>query len=183
MKDNNVKYMLVLEKRPFDYMPINIGLLDVSDGQNYYTFPEIDAFTQTYNKQEIIDSVSRSNTITNSYLSGELNVIEIIDGNNKYLHKYPAMTNELVDGFDIVDYIYNNFDDKNLMNMLMVKYSNLVEDEVLKKAIRIAYQVRDIKTIISYIYMMPYAGYRELICYLAERNPKEEELLTRKKVA
>lgn len=177
-------YLLVLEKRPFDYMPINISLLDISYGKNLNTLKDIDTFTKAYTKSEIINSVIKANIVTQDYIDGQLVVVEIENNNKKYLHKYKALTNDFVNGFDLVKFIYENITNKNVMNSIIVKCSNLLKNNQdtlnnLKESINI----KDIRATLLTFYTLPYETKRELEIYIIDKYhnlDKKDELIRTK---
>ena len=185
MENLETKFMLALEKRPFDYMPINIALLDIGNGINYSTISDIDVFTKSYTKEEILDSIKLANIVTDEYLAGNLIVVEIYENNLKYLHKYPVLTNDVTDGFDLISFLYNNLQDKNLMNSLIVKYNNLSNDVELTNEFKQAILNKDVQTIVRILYLMPYIKNRELCLYIIDKLIKKDRSkdLIRKKAA
>jgi hypothetical protein len=183
MENLKNRYMLVLERRPFDYMPINIGQLDIGSGINYNSMRDIDTFTKAFSKKDIIDSVKRSNLVTDEYLNGNMILIEIEDNNSKYLHKYPALTSDLTEDFDLVSFIYSNINDKNLMNSIIVKYSNLYHDDDMIAMIKDASNNKDTRSVLRFIYMMPYDKMRELYIYILTKLYTKEKSMARIKAA
>ena len=183
MEKSNLKYMLALENRPFDYMPIDLSLLDIGSGINYNTFQEIDSLTKAYTKAEILNSIERSNTITDEYINGDLIIIQLEEGKSKYIHKHRVITYDFLNNFDIISFIYGNFSNKALMNSIIVKVSNLVEDDLLISSIKEAYQSNDMRNFIKFLYILPYDKYHDLTCYILDKYHQKEDVMTRKKVA
>ena len=184
MSEINNCYFLALERRPFDYMPINLALLDIGNGVNYNSIYDIDIFTRAFSKEEIIESVKRANIVTDEYLSGSLYIVELEDGKAKYKHKYKALTSDILDNFNLVNFIYNNVNNKNIMNSIIVKCSNLLKEQTsiitnLKQAIA----NEDVKELIRLLCELPYDVVRELSLYIVEKYNKEEKIIVRKKAA
>ena len=185
MENINVKYYLVLEKRPYDYLPINIDLLDIGSGINYTDIVSIDLFTKAFTKEEIFNSIKNSNTVTDDYMKGNLMVIAIPEKSKKYSHSYPALTSDVLNGFDFPTYIIMNIKDKNIMNAILMKFSNIVKNEEMKDQLKMAIQSENVKEILKILLQMPYIQNRELCLYIMEKlNNKENSYeLLRKKAA
>lgn len=179
-------YLLVLEKRPFDYMPINISLLDIGYGKNLNTLKDIDVFTKAYTKDEIINSVIKANIVTQNYLDGQLVVVEIENNNQKYLHKYKTLTNDFINGFDLVKFIYENITNKNIMNSIIVKCSNLLKnDQDVLNSFKESINTKNIRATLLAFYTLPYEVKRELEIYIIDKyhNINKQEELIRTKAA
>lgn len=180
-------YLLVLEKRPFDYMPININLLDLIDNSKVYnSIKDIDDFTKQYTKKQIIDSIINANIVTSEYLTGDLLIIEIINNNKKYLHKYKALTKDIINDFDLIKFIYTNINNKNILNSISVKLQNLIEkeDEELLILFKDSVNKKNVKDIVKILFFLPYEYQREIDLYLIEKyhNLEKNELKRRKTV-
>ena len=114
-----MNYFLVLEKRPKDFMPINIGILTKDDLHNFTSLQSIDDFTRKYLEEDIKKMIKDNNLVTEDYLEGKLWVIN----ENKY--RYKLFTKDVNMSLDT--FLLENIDNKQIMNKftnIYLKYSN-----------------------------------------------------------
>ncbi len=158
---NNDIYTLVLEKRPNDFMPIDINLLVNNIGMNdFYQIEKIDEFTKKYTKDEIYDLIKRANVVTEDYLNGKLEIIN----NKKY--RFPILTKDI--NWSIDDFFKKYINDKQVMNKFIniyQKYSNN-NIETLKEAIK----EHDINIILKILFSLTYINVRNIYFYLYNQS-------------
>lgn len=152
-----MNYYLVLEKRPGDFMPINISLLENANGL-YESLQAIDAFTKKYNEEEIIESIKKSNIVPDSYLEGKLFVI-----NN---HKYRSRV--LTKDIDLsLDTFFEKYiGDKQVMNKFMNIYLKYSKEDV--ETIKNAISEKRIDIILQTLFLREYEVVRNIYIYLYE---------------
>ena len=89
-----------------------------------------------------------------------------------------------MNSFDLLSFIYTNISNKNIMNSIVVKYQNLIPDDIEGvKYLKECINNEDIRNFIKIIYMMPYIKNRELGLYIIEKFNTKEKDFTRKKSA
>lgn len=74
------KHFLALMDRPGDYVFIDISKLDISNGYQPETLMELDTFTMSFTKDEIIAAVKRANIADQKFINGSL----VIQDNQKH---------------------------------------------------------------------------------------------------
>ncbi len=187
-------YLLVYEKRPGDSMPVNISFFD-DNKYDYNHIENIDTFTKKYTEDELYNIVLNSNTIGSDYLSGNIYIME----NNK--KRLKVIFKDTLNDFDLILFLKNNINDKQVLNVLYNKYTSLLGgiDNELKNGLKDILKVEVINSkedekeltkiklthILYYINNLPYVKRRELELYLSQYNdekskdinPKVKELL------
>ena len=115
-----VKYFLVLEKRPGDYNIIDINKLDICTYYVTNTVSSIDAFTSMYSEEELKCSIERSNIIHLSYLNGKLKIVSEMKINFRVISK---------DMFTIIrEFQVNEMElDRDFKNKIFGLYKKIVE--------------------------------------------------------
>lgn len=153
----NNKYNLVLEALPGDFMPIDINLLvNNKYPLNFSSIENIDAWTKRYTKEEIMDKIISTNIVEEKYLHGKLCII------NEKKYRFPLISKD--DTFTLDRFIYNNINNKQVMNKLVNIYQKYEKDniEYLKEAIK----DKDISNVLNVILSLPYEKTRNIYCYL-----------------
>ena len=173
MKEENVNYYLIIEKQPFNYMTIDISLLDIGYKYDFTKIENIDTFTKAYTYEEIMNSIKRANIITEDYLEGKLHVIEVVNNNNKYLHKYEVLTEDL--NMDIKVFIEKSIKNKNIMNSILQKYKNLIIDEDSINRFKKYIKEENTNKVLYELMEMPYISARQLFFYINEKLNLEKE--------
>ncbi len=151
-----MNYFLVLEKRPKDFMPINIGILTKDDLHNYTSLQSIDDFTRKYLEEDIKKMIKDNNLVTEDYLEGKLWVIN----ENKY--RYKLFTKDVNMSLDT--FLLENIDNKQIMNKftnIYLKYSN-DNIERLKEAIK----NKEVNVILQILFTLDYEKIRNIYFYL-----------------
>lgn len=155
--NGNVSYHLVLESRPGDFMPIDINLLQNSyQNYNYSSIENIDNFTKNYTKQELFKMITDSNIVPNSYLKGNLKVIN----DNRY--RYQLLSKDHL--FALDTFLKNNINNKERMNHFLniyFKYSFGNKEEMIT-----AIKNKNINKAIFLLLNLPYLYIRSIYVYL-----------------
>ena len=118
--------ILALKFNNNDYYPIVSEYLDILDkDDNITTLEGIDLFTSKYTKEEIIDSIRRSNIIANSEVLNNCELV-ITYCENKKIREYKVYTKDDIDylKFDTIDFLFRNISNKNILNRLNNYFSN-----------------------------------------------------------
>jgi len=152
-----MKYNLVLEARPGDFMPIDINVL-AKNSENYNFLENIDAFTIKYSTFELIEMIKSVNIVPDEYLNGHLWVIN----DNKY--RYKVLTKNRAVSLDL--FLKDNILDKQKMNKFLNIFNKYAKEkqELMKKSI----QERDIKSILALLFSLPYENVRNIYTYIEE---------------
>lgn len=183
---------LAIEERPNSFMPVALNSLDILneikiDGANIdkltnnCTLPQLDFLTSLFTKQEIIEAIIRSNTISVE-INEDIPLIVMYDH-----HKLPILTKDdkakLLDINTILDlvisnpqvaniyknkfdvlfrkYEYHHFSDEAVEEMLMVFHSDLEQKDKFKLNKQFEW--------------IQYTFKRELLIYMSEMLSKEKK--------
>ena len=132
-----MNYFLVLEKRPKDFMPININIIARDNSHIYSSLQNIDEFTRKYTSDEIKDMIKENNLVTDDYLEGMdtflLDNIKNKQIMNKFVNIYLKYTsdniNELKEAIknghiNIILQILFNLDYETIRNIYFYLYEN-----------------------------------------------------------
>ena len=154
-----MNYFLVLEKRPKDFMPINIQIINKDQKTNYLTLQNIDNFTRNYTSLEIKDLIKENNLVTEDYLNGNLWIIN----ENKY--RYPLFTKDINLSMD--DFLLKNIHNKQIMNKFINIYSKYSKEnlDLLKENI----QKEKVANILQILFSLDYLSIRNIYFYLNEK--------------
>jgi hypothetical protein len=149
-------YHLVLEYRPNDFMPIDIGIISKDKSYGFKSIEEIDSFTKKYSKEDIMVMISDNNIVPYDYLSGNLRIIN----DNKY--RYDVLYNTTT--FSLDDFFASNITNKQIMNKFLNIYlkSNKANADNMKKAIK----EQDLSKILDLVFKLPYLDVRNIYTYL-----------------
>lgn len=177
---DEVKYFLVLEKRPGDYNLIDITKLDICDTIITTDLGTIDAFTSKYEETEIKASIERSNMAQSEYLSGSLKIISDMH------HHLNILTKETFS--NIMEFQNSDLEiDKDFKNKLYGYYKKIIE--TLKDNNFVAYSLDGFKEalrsnnkpeIFRLISELPYAKSRSMYFMIGEEYAKKREENLRK---
>lgn len=117
---DEIKYFLVLEKRPGDYNLIDITKLDVCDTIVTTDLGSIDAFTSKHEEVDIKASIERSNMVQPEYFGGTLKIISNLH------HHLNILTKEIF--ASIMEFQNNDLEiDRDFKNKLYGYYKKIVE--------------------------------------------------------
>lgn len=119
---NNNNYYLVFDTKKNGPMPVDIKLFD-SNFDGNLSIENIDKFTVNYSNEELLEIVREANILSDEYLFGE---IYIIDNNRR---KFPVILKDTFLNFDLITFLFQNLDNKIVMNQLFNKYSAIVKNE------------------------------------------------------
>ena len=165
------QYLLALQLQKGQEVYIDISALAIAQNFKPASLMEIDAFTMSFTKEEIIKAIADAN-IADGFLMGNLCIIGL-EGKNK--HVLPVLTKDLGGNFKIEQYLTNNLSNKALMNDLVNKFNSLSPVAELKQSLKEALKASDVMEICAVINQLPYEKLRELICYLLNNLEKEQK--------
>lgn len=177
------KHFLALMVRPGDYVLIDISKLDIARGYEPNELIELDTFTMSFSKEEIIASIKRANIADQRYLNGNL----VVQDNQK--HKPIAVIDrDFYDNFRIDLFLKEHMEDKNFMNMIINKFSAIVKDDKITQSFKKTLGINDLIDACNVLFNLPYLVQRKFIVYLIElrnleREKEKEQELIRDKAA
>lgn len=149
-------YFLSLEKRPGDFMPLNISLLSYDNMKDYSSLENIDEFTRKYTKKELLDIIKNSNIVTPDYLEGNLLVI------NDKKYRYPLFTKDITMSLDT--FFINNINDKQIMNKFINIYLKYSSNNI--SLIKEAIKEKKVDIILQNLFLLSYENIRFIYFYL-----------------
>lgn len=152
-----MNYYLILEKRPGDFMPINIAIIE-NNNEQYASLQAIDAFTKKYSEEEIINLIKKSNIVPDSYLEGKLFVIN----DRKYRSK--VLTKDIDLSLDI--FLEKYIDNKQVMNKFINIYQKYSKEDI--DIIKDAINDKRIDIILQTLFLRSYEIVRNIYFYLYE---------------
>ena len=177
------KHFLALMDRPGDYVFIDISKLDIANGYQPETLMELDTFTMSFTKDEIIAAVKRANIAGQKFINGSL----VIQDNQK--HKpIQVIDRDFYDNFRIDLFLKEHMADKNFINMIINKFGSIVKDDKISQAFKISLGTEDLMDACNVLFNLPYLVQRKFIVYLivlrnVEREKEKEKELIRDKAA
>ena len=161
---------LVIEKRNNDFAYIDIADLDILEADNYSNLYNLDLITRLYSEQDIKDSITRAN------------IVPDVDVNEKKLlvkygnYKLPVLTSDIVDNFNIITFVRESFDDKNMKNIIYNKLAAIVKDEKRANLYKGTLSKDSYKDFLYSLQYLSYTEYREFCFYLYNYVAKTEEI-------
>ena len=101
------------------YYPLEKEFLDIIEVDNIDSLEGIDNFLKKYTKDEIIESIKRSNVVADEELLNNCEIV-IIYVENKKIRELKTYTKDDKDyiNFDSMDFLFKNFGRKNVINKL-----------------------------------------------------------------
>ena len=111
---------LALKFNNNNYYPIIKEYLDIiTNEDDLNTLEGIDLFTSRFTKEEIIDSIKRSNIIANDEILNNCELV-ITYTENKKVREFKVYTNDDIDylNFESMEYLLRNVSNKNALNRL-----------------------------------------------------------------
>ena len=118
--------VLTLKFNNNDYYPIVREYLDiVTDADDLSSLEGIDNFTAKFTKEEILDSIRRSNIIANPEML-EYAELVITYSENKKIREFKVYANDDIDylNFDTIAYILKNVSNRNALNKINNHFIN-----------------------------------------------------------
>lgn len=170
-----VNYFLAFIVNKKNPMTIDIGRLD----ENVFdsSLESIDAFTSNYSNEDLIELIRKNNIVTDEYLNGELCVID------QRKHKYPVLLNDTFDDFNLLEFLYKNIDDKDLMNTVYNIYREYVKsiDEIDDMDFKASLANHDVSLCMINILKLPYVKRRsfELYCMNKCKEKQKKRKITK----
>ena len=177
----NIKYFLVLEKRPGDYVYIDINRLDICNRNINNELAIIDGFTSQFSEADLRESIIRSNMASSDYLDGNLKII------SDAKHNLKVLTKDIYD--NVMDVVNGNIIlNKNMKNKLFSVFKNIIDknfddldvkDHVVNEFKKI---LKDgtIEEVFKYINLLPYIKCRPIYFMLYDELNKEKEINIKK---
>ncbi len=168
--ENN--YYLIIEKneRLGDYAFVDLNLLIKDDDlliEN--TLESIDNFTKSFTYDKLISLIKESNIIHEEYL--EYSTLKICTKDSK--HRLDVITSDLLNDYNLPDFLKNNINDKNLMNTLYNKYKVL--DEENYEEFKLALEKTEGTKVMSMINSLSYYKNRKLNIYILKKMLVKEK--------
>ena len=101
------------------YYPLEKEFLDIIEVDNIDSLEGIDNFLKKYTKDEIIESIKRSNVVADEELLNNCEIV-IIYVENKKIRELKTYTKDdkYYINFDSMDFLFKNFGRKNVINKL-----------------------------------------------------------------
>lgn len=177
------KHFLALMALPGDFALIDISKLDIANGYYPLTLAHLDTFTMTFSKNEIMESIKRSNIVDKKYMNGTL----VIQDNQKH-NPIAVIDKDLYDNFQIDEFIRSKENDKNGINNIINKFGAIVKDKEISSNFKTMLRMGNINGACQVLFGLPYLEQRKFILYLLDIRNKEKMLekqheLIRDKVA
>lgn len=179
MKKNDVeqKFFLAFQKRPGDAKFIDVSKLRIANGYNPSSLALLDSFTMYFTKEEIIKAVEESNLIEDSYLNGDLVVLD-----NQGHKPLTVLDKVYLDGFNLTEFLTNllknqsNPQNKQLLNHIAYKFKEMIKDnDGLVANFDLGLKTGNIDLLINTILSTEYCIQRKYMIYLIDLNRKEKE--------
>ena len=176
MKDEKINYYLVLEKRLGDYNIIDINRLDIVTKEISNDILSIDFFTCEFTKEEIMESIIRSNMARPEYLDGRLRIIS--DARHK--HNLTVLTKDVHQ--DIMNFQTDDEEiNQDFKNKLFGAYKKIVESsftdpDFIKRMLerfKVALKTGTKKDIFKLIGELPYQKSRNIYISIYKMLNKE----------
>lgn len=177
---------LAFEERPNSFVPVDLMNLDIINkleneiiywnekNKGVITLGVLDSLLSYYTKEEIIESIKRSNTI----VLNDYNVPLVVRYNS---HTLPLITKDNIEYLDIMGVIKQACENKNLGTKFKNKYKNIldkywgkiVSDEEINKQVhelQNALESCNEGLVSQYFNFLPYEAQREIILYYYDIN-------------
>lgn len=165
------KHFLALMALPGDFALIDISKLDIANGYYPLTLAHLDTFTMTFSKNEIMESIKRSNIVDKKYMNGTL----VIQDNQKH-NPLTVIDKEFYDNFNIFEYLKSKVNDKNKLNTIINKFNAIVKDERINKDFKDYLKSGNMDIALNVLFNLPYLTIRKFMVYLLDERMKEKEL-------
>lgn len=162
------KHFLSLMAKVGDYIFIDISKLDISNGYYPSDLADIDSFTINFSKEEIVDSIRRSNLCSEKYLNGKL----VIADNQKH-NPLEVVDKVFYNNFKIQIYLSEIIKNKIIANNVVNKFASIAKDNKLALSFKDAIKYENINEAVDIIFSLPYLASRKLVVYLLEMRNKE----------
>ena len=151
---------LVVEKRNNDYAYINLSDLDLFSNIIYNDLRSLDTLLQMYTEKEIKDSIIRANIVADADIADK-NLFVLINGKKK-----PVVTRNVVGDLNIIDFIYDNYEDKRFKNVIYNKLAAILKDEEKSNIFKNVIDNDSFDIFYKYLSSMDYSDLREFYLYL-----------------
>ena len=163
-----MKYHLVLEARPGDFMTIDINLiLNNTIPLDYTNLNAIDEFTKKYLETEIKEMIESNNIVPDYYLQGKLQIIN----DNKY--RYLVLTSDM--NYSLDTFFAQYINNKRIMNKFLNIYIKYCKDT--KEEMQNALASENVYELLEILFNNTYENVRNIYTYLYENiilKTKEE---------
>lgn len=188
---------LAFEERPNSFVPVDLMNLDIFNkfkneiiywnkkNMDVITLGVLDSLLSYYTKEEIIESIKRSNTI----VLCDYNVPLIVRYNS---HTLPLMTKDNITELDIVMVIKEACENKNMANKFKNKYKNILEkywgaiisDEGIYEqveSLQTFLESKDEASVLKFFNGLPYEAQREIMFYYYDNIVEKKDVVRKKK--
>lgn len=163
------KHFLALMALPGDFALIDISKLDIANGYYPLTLAHLDTFTMTFSKNEIMESIKRSNIVDKKYMNGTL----VIQDNQKH-NPIAVIDKDLYDNFQIDEFLRSKENDKNGINNIINKFGAIVKDKEISSNFKTMLRMGNINGACQVLFGLPYLEQRKFILYLLDIRNKEK---------
>ena len=172
------KHFLALMDRPGDYVLIDVSRLSIAKGFSPNSLMELDSFTMSFSKEEILSSIKEANIANEKYLNGKL----VIQDNQK--HKpIEVIDRDFYNDFRIDIFLKEHISDKAVLNNIVNKFMAFVKDSDVTNNFKNALKNGDLFSACNLLFDLPYLLQRKFIVYAIEfrnaeiKKEKEQELI------
>lgn len=188
---------LAFEERPNSFVPVDLMNLDIFNkfkneiiywnkkNMDVITLGVLDSLLSYYTKEEIIESIKRSNTI----VLCDYNVPLIVRYNS---HTLPLMTKDNITELDIVMVIKEACENKNMGNKFKNKYKNIlgkywgpiISDEGIYEqveSLQTFLESKDEASVLNFFNGLPYEAQREIMFYYYDNRVEKKDVVRKKK--
>lgn len=175
MLENNQIFFLALQRRPGDYVFIDISKLTLANGYNPNSLMEIDSFTMHFTTNEIKKAISEANIIEPEYEEGTL----VIQDNNK--HKpLKVLDKNYIDEFVLDTFLKENLENKELMNNIAYKFRYIVQNESIAEQFKTGVKTFNLGILLNIIFSLDYLLQRKFMVYLINVYHNKKDKRTKK---
>lgn len=165
------KHFLALMDRPGDYVFIDIPKLDIALGYEPNSLEELDSFTMSFTKDEILESIKRANIADARYLNGTL----VIQDNQKH-NPIEVIDRDYYGDFRIDLFLKEKMPNKNANNMIVNKFNALVNGNELVNNFKLAMRLNNLSEALNILFSLPYLIQRKFMIYVIDWQKQEKEL-------
>ena len=151
-------YHIVFEKKPGDFMPVDIKYLTGNNYSKYGSLQELDFFTKSFTESKLREAIALSNTIPSDYLNGTLKIIN----DNKYRYEILYQDNT----FALDEFLLKNIDNKVKMNKLVNIYMKYSKDNI--DTLKMAIKLKDVREVLDIIFSLKYEQIRSIYIYASK---------------
>lgn len=114
------KYLLAIKRNNNNYLPLEWNLTSLYAGENIYSLEEIDRFTKRLSRIELIREAVKENILDIREKFESFAIIYFEKGKYRELKEGPIFKEDsgILTEEELIDYIFNNFDKKEVINLM-----------------------------------------------------------------